>query len=111
MSYPTVTLHVRRVGSTARDRFGNDSPAYVEEEVAGCLIAPGAPSDLGADRPESAVVAATAHFPTGYAASLKGGYVRYRDTWLRVIGDPKPYPDGTVPGPWSMRVLLEAVDG
>ena len=101
----TITL---TVVAFARDAQKLSAPV----RVPGCLWAPGAPADLGTDRPEGASVTATAHLPRGHGLSLRGGRVSLdgRD-WLDVVGDPRPYPPGTVRGPWDTRVELGRQDG
>ncbi|AKT48520.1 hypothetical protein ADJ70_05445 [Olsenella sp. oral taxon 807] len=113
MRYPMVTLLVRTRVRIFPDRLGNDRwELSAPVRVPGCLWAPGAPADLGADRPEGASVTATAHLPRGHGLSLRGGRVSLdgRD-WLDVVGDPRPYPPGTVRGPWDTRVELGRQDG
>lgn len=113
MRYPTVTLLVRTRVRTFPDRLGNDRVGLsAPVRVPGCLWAPGAPADLGTDRPEGASVTATAHLPRGHGLSLRGARVSLDGKeWLDVVGDPRPYPPGTVRGPWDTRVELGRQDG
>ncbi|NPD32252.1 hypothetical protein HLV35_03090 [Eggerthellaceae bacterium zg-997] len=113
MRAPTVTLLVRQRQAGARDRLGNEVVSHGEPRaVSGCLLAPGTPAELSAERPEGARVTATAHFPKGHGLSLRGALVsRGRGPWLRVVGEPMGYPPGAVRGPWDTLALLERVDG
>ena len=113
MRSPTTTLYVRERVPGARDRLGNEEPAWSEPRaVPGCLLAPADAADLGGDRPEGARAAARAHFPKGFSGDLRGALVSPGGgTWLRVVGEPSAYPDGAVRGPWNMHVLLGRTDG
>lgn len=116
MFKPTVTLYVRFMEDAGRDRLGNPVKSWSEPvDVPGCLFAPGTPAELsGADRPEGASITATAHFPRGWRGYLKGALVRCggeKAEWMSVVGEPVPYPDGAVPGPWDTYVLLGATHG
>lgn len=110
---PSTSVTVIRpsdVGSS--DPFG--APIEGEsarETVSGVLVTPGATADLDASRPEGASVALTVHFPRGYGKSLKGCEIEYGGEAYRVIGDPLPYMEGGVPGPCTMPVEVERVDG
>ena len=81
------------------------------EEVPGVLVQPGATSDLDASRPNGVTVAYTLHFPKGYAKSLRGCSVELRGDVFDVVGDPAPYTEANVPGPWSMPVEVTRADG
>lgn len=113
--FATTTVTVLRPGAPTRDRLGNDVPGEpTEEEVRGVLVAPGATADMDASRPAGVTVALTLHFPKSYAASLRGCSVRLGGRWegtYRVVGDPMPYMDANVPGPWDRPVEVEAADG
>ena len=113
MRSPTVTLLVRRRAETGTDPLGAPVWSWGEPEaVAGCLIAPGTPEGISASRPDGATVAATAHFPRGYSEELRGAQVSADgSSWLDVDGDPRPFPDGAVPGRWATMVLLESTEG
>lgn len=111
MNFPTVTLEVSVRKESQRDRLGNYVVAYADPTaVEGCLIAPGSPSDLGDDRPESAHIAATAHFPRGFNLDLKGAVVSYNGKAFKVVGSPIAFPD-SVQSPWLTYALLERDEG
>ena len=110
---PSTSITViRPSGTGSTDPFGapiaGDS---VRETVDGVLVMPGATADLDANRPEGVSVALTIHFPRGYGKPLKGCFIEYADESYRVIGDPQPYMESGVPGPWTMPVEVERVDG
>jgi hypothetical protein len=111
--YPTVTLQVRVRSDSGRDRLGNEVVGWAEPvSVPGCLWAPGTPADLADSRPEGASVTATAHMPRGWRGCLRGALVSPDGrSWLRVLGEPQPYPEGAVMGPWDTYVLLGRTDG
>lgn len=113
--YPKLRLYVKECNQGARDRFGNEVNSYGEPVVCEkCLFAPGAPSDIGDDRPEGVRIAATAYFPRGWAHRLKRALISYDGVlWLRVIGEPIDMPSEVTPlnFPWSVQVLLEVADG
>lgn len=82
------------------------------EDVAGCLFAPGTPDGIGSDRPNGAIVAATAFFPIGYTGTLRGAQVSADgDTWLSVIGDPQRFPRLPEGARWDRYALLETTEG
>lgn len=108
----TSVVVVRPSGTGATDPFGAPVEGDPEREtVDGVLVTPGATSDLDATRPEGVSVALTVHFPRGYGKSLKGCMVEHGGEAYRVIGDPQPYMDAGVPGPWTVPVEVERVDG
>lgn len=109
--FGTSEVTVKRRVQTGTDAF--NAPVYAEssEVVAGVLAQPGATADLDASRPEGATVAVTFHFPRGYGKSLKGCRVSCGGREYRVVGDPQPYAEGSCPGPFSLTVEAEAVDG
>lgn len=113
MYHPVVTLFVMKRSKGEVDRLGNEIVSWeATESVNGCLFAPGAPQDLESQRPEGVKITATAHFPNGYSENLQGALISLDNkNWLEVIGNPMPYPKGTVPGKWSFMVLLGDVNG
>lgn len=113
MRAPTVTLRVRPRTDSGTDRLGNEVISYADAiSVPGCLWAPGTPADLATDRPEGASVTATAHLPRGWAKYLRGAIVSLDGTeWLRVLGEPREFPEGSAVGPWGCYVLLGRADG
>lgn len=110
---PSASVTVVRPNPTGdADPFG--APAEgdpIRETVEGVLVTPGATSDLDATRPAGTVVAMTFHFPRGYGKPLKGCIVEYAGEEYRVIGDPQPYMEEGVPGPWTMAAEVERADG
>lgn len=108
-----MALYVRRRAGGGADPFGAPAPGWGEpERVEGCLLAPGTPEGIGSDRPDGARIEATAHFPRGYSGALRGAQVSADGSrWLSVVGDPQPYPDGAVRGPWVTMALLVATEG
>lgn len=109
----SMTVTVIRPVETGRDEL--NEPVYGEperEEVAGCLVTPGASSDLDERRPYGVRVACTLHLPKSYAGSLRGCQVEVSGRAYRTIGgDPVPYMAENTPGPWDRAIGLEAVDG
>lgn len=93
------------------DRYNAPTYATEEEAVADVLPQPGSAEDLDEGRPEGVRVDMTFHFPKGYGRSLRGCTISYAGRSYRVIGDPQPYLEADTPGPWSMAVETEAVDG
>ena len=97
-------------------RVGEDGfrrTEWADEEVAGVLLCPGPTQSAGAvGEPDRVSAGLTAHFPKGYAASLRGCRVRLADgsEW-DVQGDPRAYDDAMTPGPWDREVSLSRVEG
>lgn len=94
------------------DSFGEPVAGEPSREtVEGALLTPVAASDLDASRPDGVRAAYTVHFPKGYGSPLRGCLVEVNGARYRVVGDPKPYMDDGVPGPWGMSAEVEAVNG
>lgn len=107
-----TTVTVLRPVADGADPHGNARPAGWEEEtVAGVLPQPGGTDSMEPSRPRGVTVAMTFHFPKGYGRSLRGCRVRLDGREYAVMGDPRPYREPLVPGPWSMAVDTEAADG
>lgn len=104
-------VEVLRPVQTGADRFGAPVVEMQAETVENVLPQPEATGDVGEGRPAGSSVSMAFHFPKGYGQSLKGCVVSYGGKSYRVVGDPKPWLEENVPGPWSMRVETEAVDG
>nr|WP_314638665.1 hypothetical protein [uncultured Olsenella sp.] len=103
-----VTVTRRR---QAVDDLGEVVSESLEEERVTCVVTPGPTSDLDASRPEGAKVAFSLGFPRGYGKSLRGCLVDVRGERYEVVGDPRPYDERNVPGPWTMTVEVAAVEG
>lgn len=110
---PSISVTVVRPTTTgSTDPFGAPvEGAPTRETVDGVLVTPGATADLDASRPEGVSVALTVHFPRDYGRPLKGCGIEYAGEKYRVVGDPTPYMEEWVPGPWTMPVEVERVDG
>lgn len=94
------------------DEFGDEVYATSEWDVENVLVAPGPRADLpGSERPEGVRVVYNLHFGRDFDESLRGADVRVRGRWFRVIGDPQHYSPENTPGPWTMPVEVEAVEG
>ena len=107
------TVIVEREISPGEDPMGDPLPGvWVPETVANVLVAPGARSDLGADRPEGVSVKWTLGFPKDYPATLRGARVIVRGQEpCYVVGDPQHLTAENTPGPWSLTVELSGVRG
>ena len=83
-----------------------------EETVAGCLVRPGATSNLSdPERVHGDAAALTVHVPKSYTSPLRGCRVRVRGVEYEVGGDPDAYMEENTPGPWNRSVPLEVVHG
>ena len=94
-----------------RDELGE--PTYGEperEEVSGCLVQPGATSDLDASRPEGVTVALTIYMRDP-GRPLRGCLVEARGRAYEVVGDPQPSTAANVPGGRNLAVEVSATDG
>lgn len=112
MRWPGVAVSVRVPAAGAADAHGNPSASWGEPvEVAGVLPYPSGTGDLGEERPDGVTVAMRFHWPRADHRDLRGALVGYGGRTYRVVGDPQPYPDGSVPGPWDRTVETEACDG
>lgn len=109
--FRTTSVTVTRPVLVGTDRLGSPVTEPEAEEVGGVLPQPGSTSDLDASRPEGARANMTFHFPKGYGHPLKGCSVSYGGREYRVIGDPQPYNEPDTPGPFSLTVETERVDG
>lgn len=81
------------------------------ETVGNVLIAPGSTANMDETRPQGVSVVFTLHFPKGYGKTLRGCSVEVRGVAYEVVGDPQPYTEANVPGPWSMPVEVTRHDG
>lgn len=100
---PTVTGAVDDMGE----------PVYGEperEDVGGVLFDPGATSNTAQSMNMRGVqVDAEFHIPKTYTGSLRGCSIKYAGHTYNVIGDPRPYMDENVPGPWNRPVQAREV--
>lgn len=94
-----------------RDDLGEPVGGALTAEEVAAVVAPGPAAELEAARPAGVTVAYTLHFPKSYREPLRGCSVRVRGRLHRVVGDPQPYTESMVPGPWGLAVEVEAVDG
>lgn len=108
----TVYVSLLTVAGDARDRMGNPTRSYAEPAaVANVVVVPATEDELDATRPDGIRVTYTLHFPRGYAQDLRGAKVTVRGDEFRVVGDPKPYTEANVRGPWTMPVRVGRHDG
>ena len=106
----TETVTVIRP-TAVRDELGE--PTYGEperEEVAGCIVQPGATSDLDASRPDGVTVALTIYMRDP-GRPLRGCLVEARGREYEVVGDPRPSTAANVPGGRNLTVEVSATDG
>lgn len=106
----TEAVTVLRPGA-AFDDLGEPVPGESERtEVPGCIVQPGATSDLDATRPNGVRVAFTVYMRApGF--SLRGCSIKVRGKPFRVIGDPRSWTAANVPGGRNLTVEVEATDG
>lgn len=105
------TVRVAHV-SGAVDWTLGEEPTYDEPvDVANVVVVPSTEGESDHLRPDGVRVAYTLHFPRGYARSLRGAKVTVRGDECRVIGDPRPYTEANVRGPWTMPVQVGRSDG
>lgn len=110
--FATCSVTVSRpVESADVDDMGEPVEAAPEtEEVGGVLFDPGSTSDVAqAMNLRGVEVDVEFHFPKTYAASLRGCSIAYAGHSYEVIGDPRPYMDANVPGPWNRPVQCKEV--
>ena len=107
---PSETVTVLRP-AVDRDDLGEPVGGAVAAEDVPAVVAPGPASELDASRPSGTVVAYTLHLPKSYRGPLRGCSVRVRGRLHHVVGDPQPYTEPMLPGPWGLPVEVEAVDG
>ena len=106
------TVAVRHVTGTATDRLNVEVPVYGEPvDVGNVLVVPSTMGEADHLRPDGVRIAYTLHFPRGYPQSLRGARVTVRGDECRVVGDPKPYTEANVRGPWTMPVEVAMSDG
>lgn len=106
------TVYVSLLTLGEYDRLGSQQRTYSEPAaVANVVVVPSTTDDNSFERPDGITSAYTLHFPRGYSADLRGALVTVRGDTFRVIGDPQPYTEGNVRGPWTMPVSVGRADG
>lgn len=97
------------------DDFGRIAVSWDASEVDGVLVDPSTGSEVtDSNRPNGTARRLTLHFPKAYVGGLRGCRVRLSGRWsgtYEVVGDPMPYQDENVPGPWDMPVEVREVLG
>lgn len=101
-----------RTPTVSYDEHMEEAAAWEEATVENVVVAPGATSDVtDSTRPDGTRVAFTLGFPKTFTESLRGCHVLVRGIECAVIGDPRPYTAGNVPGAWNRTAEVERVDG
>lgn len=111
--FATCAVTVSRpVESAEVDEMGEPIAAEPEkEQVDGVLFDPGSTSNVAQQmNMRGVIVSAEFHFPKTYTESLRGCSIAYAGHTYKVIGDPQPYMDANVPGPWNRPVQVQEVD-
>lgn len=106
-----VTLFVPVKGS--EDSYGVPSIEYrAQRVIENVLVAPSGTADLEAGmRPDGDSVTLTLHFPKTYTGSLRSARVAVHGVMYEVVGDPQPYTDQNIPGPWNRPATVRLVQG
>lgn len=106
-----VTLFVPVKGS--EDSYGVPSIEYrAQRTIENVLVAPSGTADLEPGmRPDGDSVTLTLHFPKTYTGSLRSARVAVRGVMYEVVGDPQPYTDQNIPGPWNRPATVRLVEG
>lgn len=106
------TVTVEHVIGTTKDRLNVDVPTYGEPvSVPNVVIVPSTLDETDYLRPDGIRVTYTLHFPRGYTQDLRGARVTVRGETYRVVGEPHPYTEANVRGPWTMPVQVGRADG
>lgn len=84
-----------------------DGAAWESETVPGVL--PGTPTTEGGTS-GAASTSVEFHFPKGYGAPLARAWLKWRGRVFQMMGDPQPYLEANVPGPWAMPAKATARD-
>lgn len=106
------TVYVSRLVPGAVDRLGNPTDEFsAPERVGNVVVVPATSDEIATARPDGISVVYTLHFPRGYARDLRGATVTVRGQDYRVYGEPAPYTEANVPGPWTMPVMVGRHDG
>lgn len=106
-----VTLFAQVKGS--EDSYGVPSIEYrAQRTIENVLVAPSGTADLEPGmRPDGDSVTLTLHFPKTYTGSLRSARVAVRGVMYEVVGDPQPYTDQNIPGPWNRPATVRLVEG
>lgn len=106
-----VTLFAQVKGS--EDSYGVPSIEYrAQRTIENVLVAPSGTADLEPGmRPDGDSVTLTLHFPKTYTGSLRSARVDVRGVMYEVVGDPQPYTDQNIPGPWNRPATVRLVEG
>lgn len=104
---------VERWQETGRDPGNAPIKEWVKETVHNVLVDIGPRADVvDSNRPDGKRIRWTVHMPKGYPANLAGARISVRGQEARpVVGDPQHMTEANTPGPWSMPVELEDVEG
>lgn len=106
------TVYVSALAASGTDRLGNPARAYAEPvAVPNVVVAPATDEQLDDAHPDGMRCVYTLHFPRGYGESLRGAKVTVRGDDFHVMGDPAPYTEANVRGPWTMPVRVGRNDG
>lgn len=106
----TETVYVLR-DVVVRDDLGEPTVTDTERvEVPGCIVQPGATSDMDASRPNGVEVAMTVYMADP-GESLRGCRIEARGREYGVIGDPQPSTAPNVPGGRNLTVEVTWADG
>ena len=106
------TVFVALLTLGAPDRLGNPTKTYSEPvAVSNVVVAPSTGEELGDVRPDGMRSVYTLHFPRGFGQTLRGAKVTVRGKEYHVMGDPEPYTESNVRGPWTMPVTVGRHDG
>ena len=106
------TVAVRHVEGTTTDRLNVKVPVYGDPvTVSNVVVVPATLDEADYLRPDGIRVTYTLHFPRGYSRALRGARVTVRGEEYGVVGEPQPYTEGNVRGPWTMPVSVGRADG
>ena len=93
-------------------RMGVPTRSYAQPfDVENVVVAPATDDEIEPTRPDGIRSVYTLHFPRGFSHDLRGAKVTVRGIEYRVIGDPAPYTEANVRGPWTMPVRVGRSDG
>ncbi len=107
------TVQISRPTIAYTDVYGEANMEWhLAETVENVLVAPGSTADLEPGmHPDGDTTLLALHFPKTFTESLRGARVFVREKTWEVIGDPQPYTDQNVPGPWNRPVTVRLVEG
>ncbi len=98
-------------GETVSVALLTDGGYATPADVHNVVIVPTTADELDETRPDGITAGYTLHFPRGYGQDLRGALVTVRGKMFRVVGDPQPYTESNVRGPWTMPVTVVRHDG